>query len=308
MQPHWGKNWKHHREECPPVVWINTMNPVPHNPMNERPKFHSKSKKNVASMKLSLSILCVCIGLGTAGCFMLGMGAPKKNPERDLYQEIMTAFENRAYETRITASEQFLSKYPKSEAEDDVLMRMGESFEGLLTQNYQKLVDEGMDEKKAQTSFLARYGKYNCWPRKDGALVYDKRIFRRLLQEHPESHYADEAYYDLIPWERNLDEDPPRIEREISYIKDVLRKYPTTTLSPKILFQVGDRYHLLYEIYSFSQDHSKRDQAKAQESYQQAEYSYNLCLRIPHGSEYSNKAFRNLEMLKQGTRVHLKQP
>ena len=161
-------------------------------------------------------LFCFLFGLSSAGCIFMQMGTPKKNPEQELYQEIMTAFEHRAYESCITAADQFLSKFPKSEARDEVFMRMGESFEGLLKQGYDKLIDEGMEEEKARGEFFAKYGHYNCWIVRDGTIVYDKGIFRRLLNEHPESHYADEAYYDLIPWERNLEKNPFHIQREIA--------------------------------------------------------------------------------------------
>lgn len=252
-------------------------------------------------------VLYVFIGLFAAGCVMLGQRAPKKDPKQEVFEELMTAFENRAYESSITAAQQFLSQYPKKSGRKDVvLVRLGESFEGLLKQNYQDLVDEGVDEGKARTTFLAKYGHYNCWETQNGALVYNKAIFRQLFEENPKSNYADEAYYNLFQWSGNLDEDPPRIEPEITHLKEVLRKFPTTSLSPKILFQIGYRFHLLYEIYSFSKDPTKRSDAKAQESFHQAENSYNLCLNVPHGSEYSKKAFRNLEMLRQGARVFIK--
>lgn len=241
-----------------------------------------------------------------AGCLIPGQKTPKKDPERELFREIMVAFENRAYESSIKACQQFLSQYPQSKGRDAVLMRMGESFEGLLKQDYQDLVAQGMDEENTRTSFLAKYSHYNCWEVREGDLVYNKEIYRQLLAESPESHYADEAYYNLIPWEKEYAENPHGIEKEITCLKELLAKYPTTSLRPKILFQLGYRFHLLYEIYRFSKNPVRRDEAKGQESFNQAEYLYKLCLNLPHGSEYSKKSLHHLEMLRQGSRVYMK--
>ena len=256
-------------------------------------------------MKRRRATICfiILLFMFTQGCLIPGQKKPKKDPEREMFKEIMIAFDNRAYESSINTSRQFLSQYPQSPAKDAVLMRTGESFDGLLHQYYQSLIDEGMDEPAARASFLERYDHYDCWEERAGTLVYNKEIYRRLLKENPESHYADEASYNLIVFERDYQEDPDRIRREVTSLEEVITKYPTTSLRPKILFQMGYRFHLLYELYSFSDDPKKRDSEKAQESYRQAEYLYKLCLNLPHGSEYSKKALRYLEMLRQGKRV-----
>jgi len=251
-------------------------------------------------------LTCFIILLLIQGCLIPGQKKPKKDPEREMFMEIMTAFDNRAFESSINTSRQFLSQYPESPAKDPVLMRMGESFEGLLRQYYLSSIDEGMDEAAARASFLERYGHYDCWGERPGTLVYNKGIYRRLLQENPKSNYADEAAYNLIVFERDYEGNPERIRTEITSLEGVITKYPTTSLRPKILFKMGYRFHLLYELYSSSDDPKKRDSDKAQESFRQAEYLYKLCLNLPHGSEYSKNALRYLEMLRQGTRVNAK--
>lgn len=220
-----------------------------------------------------------------------------------MFREIMIAFDNRAYESSINTSRQFLSQYPQSPGKDAVLMRMGESFEGLLQQYYQRPINEKMAEPEARAGFLEKYGHYDCWQEQAGTLVYSGEIYRRLLQENPQSNFADEAAYNLIVWERDYGEDPGRIRREITFLEEIITKYPTTSLRPKILFQMGYRFQLLYELYEFSDDPKKKDSEKAEESFRKAEYLYKLCLSLPHGSEYSKKALRHLEMLRQGTRV-----
>ena len=255
-------------------------------------------------MKAKIGILLLSVMPFIAGCFLLGSG-PKKNPEQELFDEIMTAFNNRAYESSIKASEQFLAKYPKSDVKESVMMRMGESFEGLLKRDYQDLIGKGMEEKKAQAAFLAKHGSYNCWEVHEKELAYNKEIFQKLLKENPKSFYADEATYNLIPWERDYNENPNRIEKEIKGLNEVLTKYPTTSLLPKILFQMGYRFQILYEIYSFSKDQSKRDEAKAKESFRQAEYLYNRGLSLPVESKYSKKALHYLDKLRQGSRIYI---
>lgn len=256
-------------------------------------------------MKQRPAAIFIIIALLIQGCLIPGQ-KQKKDPEREMFGELMTAFSNRAYESCIDTSRQFLSQYPKSPAKDAVLMRMGESFEGLLQQYYQSPINEGTNEAAARSSFLERYGHYDCWEERAGKLVYNKEIYRRLLQENPESNYADEAAYNLIVFEPASAADPDRIRREIASLEEVITKYPTTSLRPKILFQMGYRFHLLYELYSFPEDPTKKDSDKAQESFGKAEYLYKLCLNLPHGADYSKKALRYLEMLRQGTRLDLK--
>ena len=94
--------------------------------------------------------------------------------------------------------------------------------------------------------------------------------------------------------------------KEIEKLNEVLTRFPTTSLRAKILYQMGYRFHVLYEVYGFSPDPGKRDAAKAEENLRQAEYVYKLCLSLPESSEYSKKALQNLDMLREGKRVYLK--
>lgn len=259
-------------------------------------------------MKTHKSILLVAfltVVVCTAGCFLLAPKAPQENPEQQLLREITTAFESRAYESSITLCRQFLDRYPESERKDGVFIKLGESYEGLLRREYHARIEEGMEEASARAAFFAKYNHYDCWEDKEGVLVYNKEVYRRLLAENPHSPYADEAAYNLISWEEEADADPSRLRNEIDSLNKLLNTYPTSTLRPKIFFQLGYRFHLLYEIYSFSPDHAQRDREKAQENLQQAEYLYRLCLNTPRGSEYSKKALRNLELIRQGTAVFI---
>jgi len=255
-------------------------------------------------MKFKILILFPLI-LFLSGCFLLG-GTPKKNPEQELYDEILSAFNSRAYESCIKACEKFLANYPKSKAKDAVMMRMGESFVGLLKRDYQELIAKGMEEKEARDYFLKKHSHYNCWEVQGENLVYNKEVFRRLLDENPKSHYADEAAYNLIPWESDYNENPELIEREIKGLQGVLTQYPTTSLRPRIYFEMGYRFHILYEIYSFSQLPAIKNQIKAKESYRQAEYLYNLCLSFPEETEFSQKALQYLDKLRQNSRIYIK--
>ena len=214
----------------------------------------------------------------------------------------MTAFENRAFETCITLSKQFLADYPDSPGRDPVMIRMGESAEGLLDQRYYKPMEEGMDEASARDYFLSAFSGFDCWETRNGNLVYNKSAFEQLLKEKPESNYSDEATYNLIVWEYDYQNDPQKIKREIADLENVITLYPTTSLKGKILFKIGYRYHLLYELYQYSPDISLRSTAKAQESRTQAEYVYRLC-SSSQGTDYAKKAFHNLELLKRGERL-----
>lgn len=240
-----------------------------------------------------------------SGCSVLGFGGTQ-DPEQKLFDEIMTAFNNRAYESCIKASEQFLAKYQRSKARESVMMRMGESFEGLLNRDYHELITKGMEEKKARASFLAKHESYHCWDVRADGLRYNKEMFRKLLKENPQSFYADEAMYNLISWEPDYKGEPQPVEREIKGLNGVLTQYPSSSLRPKIYFQMGYRFQILYEIYSFSKDPGKKNEEKANESLRQAEYLYNLCLNFPEESEYSQKALRYLDLLKNHSRIYIK--
>jgi outer membrane protein assembly factor BamD (BamD/ComL family) len=256
-------------------------------------------------MKLKLYIILLLLTPCIYGCVLLGAGGVK-NPEQELFDEIITAYDNRAYESCIKACEQFLIKYQRSKANESVMMRMGESFEGLLNRDYHELIKKGMEEKKARASFLAKNGSYNCWEVREEGLRYNKEMFRRLLKENPQSFYADEAAYNLISWEGDYREDPERVEKEIKGLNGVLTQYPGTSLRPKIYFQMGYRFQILYEIYSFSKDPGKKDETKAKKSFGHAEELYSLCLSFPKESEYSQKALYYLDLLRTNSRIYIK--
>jgi outer membrane protein assembly factor BamD (BamD/ComL family) len=256
-------------------------------------------------MKLKLYMVFLLLVPFASGCFLFGLGTGK-NPEQELFDEIMTAYNNRAYESSIKACEEFLAKYQRSKVKESVMMRMGECFEGLVNRDYHELISKGMEEKKARDSFLAKHGSYHCWELRDEQLRYNKEMFQKLLKENPQSVYADEAMYNLISWETNYKEDTEQVEKEIKDLNGVLTQYPTTSLRPKIYFQMGYRFQILYEIYSFAKNQSKRDKTKAQESFRHAEDLYNLCLNSPEESEYSQKALRYLDLLRNQSRIYIK--
>ena len=257
-------------------------------------------------MRKKLLLLCALLTTLVHGCVLMQAGAPPElTDEQERYLKIMTAFKNRAFESCVTASQQCLSTYPDSPRRDVVMIRMGEAFEGLLDQHYHEQIKEGAEEAEARSLFLDKFGHYDCWEERDGDLVYDKRAFRKLLEESPESNYADEATYNLIIWERDYNNDPLLIEREIKELENVITLYPTTTLAPQILFKIGYRHHLLYELYHGAPEQNLRNDAKAQEAYNRAEYSYRLCMNASGGTAYAKQAFQFLEKLKNGERIPL---
>lgn len=265
--------------------------------------FPSRERVRGISANIVLLLLLLTLVAFIGGCVLMQAGTPEVSEEDKLFQQIMTSFESRTYESCIIACQQFLELYPESPGKDPVMIKLGEAFEGLLEQNYHQLIKEGMDEPGARAVFLARYGKYNCWETRDGLLIYDKEIYRQLLKKIPVSRYADEAAYHLIVWDRDYQGDPARIEREIKDLQEVITLYPTTTLSSKILFQMGYRFHLLADLYRFSPDPRTRDEAKAGHSLEQAQYLYKLCMNTSGEAEYSKKAFEYLEMIKKGERI-----
>ncbi len=255
-------------------------------------------------MKKKILLICIALSTLAQGCILMQAGAPPElTAEQKLYMEIMTAFDNRAFESCMTLSQQFLSQYSKSPGRDAVMIRMGEASEGLLKQRYYEQIAEGAAETEVRDSFLSAFGRFDCWETRDGMLAYNKQAFRQLLDENPDSNYADEALYNLIFWARDYNKDPQRINEEIAALENVITQYPTTSLRPKILFKMGYRYHLLYELYQYSPDPDVRSDVKAQESRDHAEYSYKLCLSAATGGEYAKRSLEYLEILKRGDRL-----
>jgi len=55
----------------------------------------------------------------------------------------------------------------------------------------------------------------------------------------------------MITWEDNYHGQPDGVLRELKQLEEIFAKYPETSFRPMILYQMAQRCHILYEIYSF---------------------------------------------------------
>lgn len=244
-------------------------------------------------------ILFLCFG-----CLMGLPGEKKLKKDQALFRDAQKALDARVYTDAIDLFRKFIKLYPESKAYSWAFQRLGESFEGLVAQEYQRPVLAGEPEAAVRKAFLQKYGAYGCWEETPEALYYDMSHYRYLLKEFPDSPIADEAAYCLIKQEKDHRGDPEGYIQEIKELEQILEKYTSTTLRPEILFRMAHKCHILYEIYAFSPDRTVRDADRASHFRNKAVYLYKLTLKSPEHSKYSTKAWRGLELLERNTRIY----
>ena len=128
-----------------------------------------------------------------------------------------------------------------------------------------------------------------------------------MMERFPDSPWADEAEYHLIPWVCDYRGLPDGPLEEIGYLKKVLQKYPTSSLKGELYYKIAYRFHILYEIYAFSPDKDLQDEEKARDYKEKAFYAYRMSLKHPLQTRYSKKAWNNLNALEEGKRIYIRQ-
>lgn len=251
-------------------------------------------------MLLSLLLLGYC-----SACIFLPSIEPKPGEEETLLQKILELSDDRVYEEAIKACREFMEKFPDSKTLDVVLLRLGEAFEGLLQLGYYQLVEDGMPADTAQKQFMKQYGHYGCWIDTPCGLGYDRSHYRQMMERFPDSLYADEGEYHLVAWSCDYKGMPEGPLEEITQMEKILKKYPTTSLKPELYYKIGYRFHVLYEIASFSPQANLRNPDKAREYKDRAFYFYRMSLKQPLQSKYSKKAWEDLGRLEEGKRIYI---
>ena len=196
--------------------------------------------------------------------------------------------------------------FPESQFYDVVLLWLGEAYEGLLNRDYHQPIEDGQPEKAVKEKFLESYGHYQCWEETPCGLRYDLAAYKEMMEKFPDSRWADEATYNLIPWVCEYNGKPDGPLEEIGYLEKVLQDYPTTSLKPKIYYQIAYRFQILYEISAFSPRKELRDDRKTTHYKDQSAYFYKMALKYPVHSKFSRLAWENLGKLEKGERVYLK--
>ncbi|KPJ59283.1 MAG: hypothetical protein AMJ42_02090 [Deltaproteobacteria bacterium DG_8] len=240
-------------------------------------------------------------------CIFLPTPELKMGDEEAKLQEIKKLSDDKLYEDAIRNCQEFMRNFPKSKFYDLVLLMLGEAFEGLVEKNYHQLVRDGLPEEVVRKTFLEKYDHYQCWVGKPHAIRYNLKHYKEMMEKFPDSRYADEAAYHLIPWIYEYKGLPEGPSKEIGYLEKLLQEYPTTSLRPKIYYQIAYRLHILYEIYAFSPHANLRNEVEAKKYREKALYFYKLVLKQPIQSKFSRSAWEDLKKLEEGKRIYITQ-
>ncbi len=232
------------------------------------------------------------------------MPEPKLKEEEAQLKEIKELSDDRLYEEAIKKCLQFKENFPESPFCDVVILKLGEAFEGLVEKDYRQLVEDGQPEEVVRKKFLDRYGHYQCWLEKPGGIQYNLIHYKEMMEKFPDSHYADEAAYHLIPLVSDYKGLPDGPLREVKSLEGVLQEYPTTSLRPQIYYQIAYRLHILYEIYAFSPRVDLRNEVEARRYRKKAFYFYRLVLQQPEQSKFSRFAWEGLKKLEEGKKIY----
>jgi len=239
-----------------------------------------------------------------SACIFLPSLERKPGEEETLFQKIMELSDDRIYEETIKACQEFMERFPESKMYDVVLLKSGEAFEGLLQPGYYQLVEEGMGAEAAKEQFMQKHGHYGCWNDTPCGLQYNLSHYREMMERFPDSMYADEGEYHLMAWSCDYKGLPEGPLEEIAGMEKVLQKYPTTSLKSELYYKIGYRFHVLYEISSFSPQKNLLNPDKAKEYKDKALYFYRMSLKQPLQSKFSKKAWEDLGRLEDGKRIY----
>ena len=227
--------------------------------------------------------------------------------EETLLREIKELSDDKLYQEAIEKCQEFMSTFPESKFYDIALLKLGEAFEGLVEKDYHQLVEDGLPEEVVRKEFLKKHGHYQCWIERPDGVHYNLKHFKEMMEEFPNSRYADEAAYHLIPWVGDYKGLPEGPLKEIGYLEKVLRDYPTTSLKSELYYQIAYRFHVLYEIYAFSSQVDLRNIGEVKDYKEKAFYFYGLALKYPVQSKFSKSAWEGLKKLEEGERIYLTQ-
>lgn len=221
--------------------------------------------------------------------------------------EIKKLSDDELYEEAIKNCKEFMRNFPKSTFYDVALLKLGEAFEGLVEKKYHQVMRDGLPEEIVRKDFLEKYGHYQCWIEKPYGIQYNLKHYKEMMDKFPDSRYADEATYHLIPWVYEYKGVPEGPLKEVGYLEKVLQVYPTTSLRPEIYYQIAYRFHILYEIYAFSPQADLRNVVEAKKYREKTLYFYKLVLKQPIQSKFSRSAWEGLKKLEEGRRIYITQ-
>ena len=250
-------------------------------------------------------IIALSLFVSLNSCILLPMPEKKLGEEEAQLKELLTLSDEKAFQEVIEKSPGFMESFPESKYYDVVLLNLGMAYEGLLATKYYEVVEGGEPEDEVKKVFMEKYGHYQCWVETSCGLSYDLARYKEMMEKFPDSRWADEGEYHLIPWVCDYKGLPEGPLEEIGYLEDVLQKYPTSSLKGEFYYKIAYRFQILYEIYAFSPNRGLRNEAKASDYKKQALYFYKMALKHPVQSQYSKKAWEDLDALEKGKRIYV---
>lgn len=240
-------------------------------------------------------------------CIFLPVPERKLSQEQTQLKEIFELSNNKLFAKVIDRCQEFMEVFPESKYGDVVLLKWGEAYEGLLEAYYYQPVADGTSREAAEQAFMSKHGHHQCWIKTPCGLKYTLDAYRHMMERFPESMFADEAEYHLIPWLCDYNGLPEGPLQEIRDLEKILQKYPTSSLKGELYYKIGYRFHVLHEIFSFSPHLNLRDADKAREYEEKARYAYKMALKHPVQSKHSKSAWKDLDNLEEGRRIYIKE-
>ena len=254
-------------------------------------------------MRYLVALLTLLVFLSS--CIFLPVPEKKLNEEQIQLKAILELSDEELYEKAIDECQEFLAVFPESKYSDVVLLKLGEAYEGLLGNDYYEPIAKGTPEDETEEAFIAKHGHYQCWVETPCGLRYNLNAYKEMMERFPDSMFADEGAYHLIPWLCDYTEFPEGPLQEIGDLEKVLQTYPTTSLKGEIYYKIAYRFQILHEIFAFSPHMNLRDKDKADEYLEKARYSYQMSLKFPIQTEYSKRAWKDLNNLEEGKRIYI---
>jgi hypothetical protein len=223
------------------------------------------------------------------------------------------------YEAAIALYSRLAALFPRSPYRPLALYRIGQCAEQVAAEASRKKSQEeaakGQRERfdptppgRIELGDIGKWGVTFRWAHLGGHYYYPGDAYRRILREHGNSEWADEAAFALLKltptevgeWEGF----PEGALRDLDHWVGFTKRYPHSDVTPQALLEQVYLNRVLYEIYS-KPTGQFADRQKASRRRSAAE---NLCRRISRefpGTEFAAEAEDALADLAEGRNAYL---
>lgn len=207
--------------------------------------------------------------------------------------------------------------FPRSDYAALALYRFGQMGDRLAVEATREAERKLTREQKSPDAScvawegLEKYAKWGLgldYSRLGGHYFYGGAAYRRVVEEHPESEWADDAAFRLLKLVRQRVGEwegwPDEPLKELDLWREFIEKYPRGGLKPLALLEMVYINRALYEIYS----HPRGDFADPEKASRHLEEARKLCQGIQREfarTIYAAQAEKNLAELAEGRHVYL---